>query len=149
MPRKAVATQKRKEPRLSIRLSAKEKQILAQAARARRTTVGQFVLQASLNAAHVVLADQTEFRLPPAEWKAFCESLDAPAKVVPVLQDLFSESEPAGADRRKRTRSRSAGWPAKFTKCLSQVSDALKGASDEQIEREIAKYRRERRAGKK
>ncbi|MCI0523996.1 MAG: DUF1778 domain-containing protein, partial [Acidobacteria bacterium] len=64
MPKKAVAT--RKEQRLSIRLSAQEKKILTQAARARRTNVSRFVLQASLDAAHVVLVDQTEFRLPPA-----------------------------------------------------------------------------------
>ncbi len=96
MPRKVVATKRRKEPRLSIRLSAKEKQILTQAARAQRTNVSQFVLQASLDAAHAVLADQTEFRLPPAQWKAFCERLDAPAKVIPALPDLFSEPKPVG-----------------------------------------------------
>lgn len=96
MPRKAAATRRRKEPRLSIRLSAYEKQILTQAAWARRTNVSRFVLQASLDAAHVVLVDQTEFRLPTAQWKAFCERLDAPAKVIPALRDLFSESEPVG-----------------------------------------------------
>jgi uncharacterized protein (DUF1778 family) len=148
MPRKASATRRRKEPRLSIRLSAPEKQILTQAARARRTNVSQFVLRAGLDAACAVLADQTEFRLSPAEWEAFCKRLGGPAKVVPVLRDLFSESEPAGADQRKRTQSRSASWPAEFTKSLSQVSGALQGASDEQIEQEIAKYRRARRAKK-
>ncbi len=96
MPKKAVTTRRRKEPRLSIRVSAQVKKILTHAARARHTNVSQFVLQASLDAAHVVLVDQTEFRLPPAQWKAFCERLDAPAKVVPALRDLFSEPEPVG-----------------------------------------------------
>ncbi len=89
MPGKEGTKRTRKETRLSIRLSAHEKQILTQAARARRTNVSQFVLRASLDAAHAVLADQTEFRLPPAQWKAFCECLDAPAKVIPALRDLF------------------------------------------------------------
>ena len=96
MSKKTVTTRKRKERRLSIRTSAQAKRILEQAARARRTNVSQFVLQASLDAAHAVLADQTEFRLSPAQWKAFCERLDAPAKVIPALRDLFSEPEPIG-----------------------------------------------------
>jgi hypothetical protein len=53
------------------------------------------------------------------------------------------------ADYQEKKRGRPAGWSAKFTKNLSQVSDALQEVNDEQIEREIAKYRRERRAGKK
>jgi uncharacterized protein (DUF1778 family) len=96
MPRKAVKTRKQKETRLAIRASAQVKKILAQAARVQHKNVSQFVLQASLDAAHAVLADQTEFRLTPAQWEAFCERLDAPAKVIPALRDLFSEPEPVG-----------------------------------------------------
>lgn len=96
MPRKAPSTGKKREARLAIRASAQVKRILAQAARARHTNVSQFVLQASLDAAHAVLADQTEFRLPPAQWQDFCERLDAPARVIPALKDLFSEPESAG-----------------------------------------------------
>ena len=83
-----------KETRLSIRASEPEKAILAQAARARHLNISQFVLQASLNAAHAVLVDQSEFRLPPAQWQAFCERLDEPARVIPALRDLFREAEP-------------------------------------------------------
>lgn len=83
-----------KESRLSIRASEPEKAILAQAAQARRMNTSQFVLQASLDAAHAVLVDQTEFRLPNAQWEAFCERLDAPTRTVPALRQLFSEAEP-------------------------------------------------------
>jgi uncharacterized protein (DUF1778 family) len=93
MPRKAIKTRKQKETRLAIRASAQVKKILGQAARVKQTNVSQFVLQASLEAAHAVLADQTEFRLSPAQWKAFCERLDAPARVIPALRELFSEAE--------------------------------------------------------
>jgi uncharacterized protein (DUF1778 family) len=96
MPRKATPTGRKRESRLSIRADAEVKKILTQAARVRHTKVSQFVLQASLDAAHTVLANQTEFRLPPAQWEAFCERLDAPAKVIPALKDLFREPEPAG-----------------------------------------------------
>ena len=54
----------------------------------------QFVLQASLDAARAILVDQTEFRLPPEQWQAFCERLDASAKPIPALRQLFSEPEP-------------------------------------------------------
>ncbi len=52
-------------------------------------------------------------------------------------------------DYQEKRRGRPAGWSAKFTKALSRVSDALQGVSDEQIEREIAEYRRKRRTRKK
>ena len=87
---------KQKETRLSIRASEPEKSILMDAARARHTNISQFVLQASLDAAHAILADQSEFRLSADQWKAFCERLDAPAKVIPALKDLFGESELVG-----------------------------------------------------
>jgi uncharacterized protein (DUF1778 family) len=91
MPRTASA---QKETRLSIRASEPEKTILAQAARARHMNTSQFVLQASLDAAHAILVDRTEFRLPPEQWEAFCARLDAPAKTIPALRQLFSEAEP-------------------------------------------------------
>jgi uncharacterized protein (DUF1778 family) len=54
----------------------------------------QFVLQASLDAAHAVLADQAAFRLTAPQWEAFCRRLDEPARVIPQLRRLFSEPEP-------------------------------------------------------
>ncbi len=88
-----IATTTSKEKRLSIRATEPEKAILAQAARARRTNVSQFVLQASLDAAHAILVDQTEFRLPPDQWEAFRQRLDEPPKAIPALRQLFSEQE--------------------------------------------------------
>ena len=67
-----------RETRLSTRATEQDKQILVQAAQIRHTNTSQFVLQASLDAAHTVLADQTEFRLPPEQWQAYCERVDRP-----------------------------------------------------------------------
>ena len=53
------------------------------------------------------------------------------------------------ADYQEKKRGRPAGWSANFTGALAEVSDALQATSDEQIEREIASYRRERRARNK
>jgi hypothetical protein len=72
-------------------------------------------------------------KLPLSEIVASAE-----ARVQQVLEDY-----------QEKKRGRPAGWPVKFTKALSRVSDALQGVSDEQIEQEIAKYRQKRRARKK
>jgi len=80
--------------RLSIRASEPQKVILSQAARARRMNTSQFVLQASLDAADAILRDQTVFTLPPDKWEEFCARLDAPARAIPALQQLFSRPEP-------------------------------------------------------
>jgi uncharacterized protein (DUF1778 family) len=97
MSQPAKATQK--NIRLSIRVTTQEKATLAEAARVRQITVSQFVLKASLTAAHTILidqtesVDQTEFRLSPDQWEAFCQRLDEPPKAIPALQKLFSEQE--------------------------------------------------------
>ena len=83
-----------KEQRLSIRASEPEKAILRRAAQARHMNTGQFVLQSSLDAAQTIIADQTEFRLPPEHWEAFCQRLDDATRTIPALRDLFGESEP-------------------------------------------------------
>ena len=67
-----------KESRLSIRASSSEKAILAEAARARNMNTSVFVLRASLDAAQVVLEEQTEFYLSPDQWETFCRRLDEP-----------------------------------------------------------------------
>ncbi len=85
-----------KEQRLSIRASEPEKALLQQAAQARHMNTSQFVLQASLNAAQTIIADQTEFRLPPEQWEAFRRRLDAPPRTIPALRALFAEPEPYG-----------------------------------------------------
>ncbi len=83
-----------KEKRLSIRATEPQKAILARAAQVQQTNVSQFVLQASLETANAILMERTEFRLPPEQWEEFCQRLDAPPKVIPALQRLFSELDP-------------------------------------------------------
>lgn len=90
----SLANPVQKETRLSIRASDSQKALLRQAAHARRMNTSQFVLQASLDAAQSIVADQTEFRLPAEQWEDFCRRLDAPPKSVPALVQLFSEPDP-------------------------------------------------------
>lgn len=76
--------------RLSIRASAVQKRVIAQAARISEVTISEFVLEQSLTAAQQVIADQAQFTLPRKQWKEFCAALDAPPKSIPALRRLLT-----------------------------------------------------------
>ena len=90
-PMRRASTQK--SSRLSIRVSATQKRVIAEAARIEVTTISNFVLEQSLKAAHQVLADQMQLRLPKKRWKEFCDALDAPPKTIPALRRLLTKSD--------------------------------------------------------
>lgn len=77
-----------KVSRFSIRASATQKRVIAEAARIKDTTISDFVLEQSLTAAQQVIADQVQFRLPRKQWKEFCDALDTPPKTIPALRKL-------------------------------------------------------------
>lgn len=87
--RKTSTTQK--ASRFSIRASATQKRVIAEAARIKDTTISDFVLEQSLTAAQQVIADQVQFRLPKKQWKQFCDALDAPPKTIPALRKLLTK----------------------------------------------------------
>ena len=80
-----------KASRFSIRASATQKKVIAEAARIKDTTISDFVLEQSLTAAHHVIADQVQFELTKKQWNAFCEALDAPPKTIPALRKLLTK----------------------------------------------------------
>ena len=85
-----------KEDRLHIRVSDRQKKVIAEAARSRHVTTSQFVIQATLTAAYDVLADKTEITFTPEQWEAFQQRLDEPARVIPALQKLHTEMNRSG-----------------------------------------------------
>lgn len=80
-----------KASRFSIRASAVQKRVIAQAARIKEITMSEFVLEQSLAAAQQVIADQAQFTLPGKQWKQFCAALDSPPKSVPALRRLLTK----------------------------------------------------------
>ena len=84
-----VSTQK--ASRFSIRASATQKRVIAEAARIKDTTISDFVLEQSLTAAQQVIADQVQFRLPKKQWKEFCDALDMPPKSISALRRLLTK----------------------------------------------------------
>lgn len=83
-----------KEDRIYVRLSPAQKQLVTRAALTRHLTTSQFVMQASLDKAEEVLAEQTVFYLTPEQWEAFQARLDEPPRDIPALRKLFAEELP-------------------------------------------------------
>jgi uncharacterized protein (DUF1778 family) len=81
----------RKATKVQLRLRPAEKALIARAAALRRTSLSQFMVEHACQAAQQVLADQVQFTLPAGRWKAFCQALDAPPRVIPALAQLVAQ----------------------------------------------------------
>jgi len=81
-----------RETRISVRIKPAEKAIIARAARLRRATLTEFVLENALQAASQLIADQKHFEMAPEQFRRFCRALDAPpAKNLKAMQRLLNE----------------------------------------------------------
>lgn len=79
------------EDRLSIRTNADQKQILKNAASARRTTVSQFVLDASLSEAERILEQERTLVVSQVEYELICSLMDQAPRDLPQLRSLLGE----------------------------------------------------------
>ena len=77
--------------RITVRATAKQKELIAKAASRTNKTISEFVLENSLDAAQAFEMDNADFVLSPEDYKAFLEMLDAPPRSIPALQKLLSE----------------------------------------------------------
>ncbi len=89
MPR--LAAKNPKEERLSIRANPNQKNVLAQAAKARHMNVSQFVLQVSLNEAERVIKEETQIIVSPEEYEQLCRVMDAPPAPAPRLKAALAK----------------------------------------------------------
>jgi uncharacterized protein (DUF1778 family) len=81
-----------KETRISVRVKPAQKAIIARAARLRRTTLTDFVLENALQVASQLVAEETHFEMTPEQFRRFCRALDAPpAKNLKAMQQLLNE----------------------------------------------------------
>jgi uncharacterized protein (DUF1778 family) len=80
-----------KSERLQIRLTPQQKDILSRAAQLKQTTVTNFILEKSCEAAGDILAEQTFFSLSDEAWEAFCDALESSPKDIPELRKLLTE----------------------------------------------------------
>ena len=92
MPARSARTKRAtRSEKLDLRLSARDKRILQDAAAAERRSVTEFVLHSALIRAEDVLAEQRSIRLNADQWKAFIEALDAPPQRHARLEKLLKE----------------------------------------------------------
>jgi len=80
----------RKEERFDLRATPEERTLIRRAARTARISDTAFIMQSATDRAAEILMDQSRFVLEAADWKRFKAALDAPAKPVKALVDLFS-----------------------------------------------------------
>ena len=83
--------QTQKAEQLHIRTSEFQKAKLSAAARTKNMNVSQFVLQASLEAADELLAEQTRIEFAPEAFAEFCRLLDEPPVVLPKLAEQIAK----------------------------------------------------------
>lgn len=80
----------RKDKRLEIRTTARDRDLIAQAAAASGTDITGFVSEHALLAARRVLADRTEFALGPQQWQAWERLNDQPARDLSGLREFLA-----------------------------------------------------------
>ncbi|MBI4533886.1 MAG: DUF1778 domain-containing protein [Candidatus Melainabacteria bacterium] len=86
-----TANRKRRETNLNIRVTPQQKQVIAQAAQLKQTTVSNFVLQQAFEAAQDIVLEQRHFTLSANQWKTFCDALEAVPCEYPKLRKLLIE----------------------------------------------------------
>ena len=80
-----------KNERLQLRLTTQQKEIIARAAQTKQTSMSNFILEESYQAALEILSSQTLFSLTDEQWENFCQALEAPPKPIPALKKLLTE----------------------------------------------------------
>lgn len=86
-----ISTKENRPERLSIRATAKQKEIIAKAASRSNKTISDFVLENSLDAARAVEMDDADLVMSREDYDAFVIMLDEPPRSVPALKQLFSD----------------------------------------------------------
>lgn len=74
---------------LSVRVSPDEKSMLQAAADEARSTVSEFMRRKALEGAQEELMSRRVVTIAADQWEAFEARLNAPARVIPALQELF------------------------------------------------------------
>lgn len=84
-------------PILSVRVTARERDLLALAAEDARTSLSDFVRRKALEAAEMEVLGARLVTIPAADWERFEAWASAPAKDVPALRELAAH-RPAWRD---------------------------------------------------
>ncbi|MDD5130755.1 MAG: DUF1778 domain-containing protein [Candidatus Omnitrophica bacterium] len=78
-----------KNTRIDFRIDDQQKKYLMHVASLRRKKLSAFILESAMKEAEELMADKNNFQLNQSQWKAFSAALDAPAREIPRLKNLF------------------------------------------------------------
>lgn len=90
----ASAEKELKNRRLALRISPRQREVIAEAAEASEKDLSSFVLDSALSNAQRILADRRVFSLSPEAWARFNELLNRPTTPLsskPKLEKLLLE----------------------------------------------------------
>jgi uncharacterized protein (DUF1778 family) len=79
----------RKDNRLNLRVTKQQRALIRRAAAQAGVSDTDFILESATERAAEVLTDQRLFVVNDAQWRRFVAALEAPAKPVPALVELF------------------------------------------------------------
>jgi len=94
MSRDTVEQRAVRQSRINLRASARQEQLLKQAAAATDRTMTDFVLESAIVEAERVLADRRWFLIDDAHWDEFQRLLERPARDLPKLRALLAKPSP-------------------------------------------------------
>ncbi|HEX2266107.1 MAG TPA: DUF1778 domain-containing protein [Solirubrobacterales bacterium] len=77
--------------RWNLRVEDSEDALVRAASEATETSYSSFIRTAAVSEAQRVLADRTQFPLPPARWEEFNQLLEQPPRVPEGLRRLYSK----------------------------------------------------------
>jgi len=83
-----------RQSRINLRASARQEQLLKQAAAATDRTMTDFVLESAVIEAERVLADRRWFLINDEQWDEFQHLLEQPARDLPKLRALLATPSP-------------------------------------------------------
>lgn len=89
-----MAPESRKDQRLNLRIEEQDRALFDRAARARRESLTQFLVESGRERAERILADRTSFPVGPKELEQLLAAMDRPAQVRPDLAALFTRARP-------------------------------------------------------
>ncbi len=81
-----------KEKTFNFRCTARQEQVIRQAAQVKQRSMSAFILDQAYEAAQQVLREQDHYRfsLSEQQWKEFNAALDAPPEHIPALHKLMN-----------------------------------------------------------
>ncbi|QQS32189.1 MAG: DUF1778 domain-containing protein [Acidobacteriota bacterium] len=86
-----ITTKENRENRLSIRATARQKDLIARAASRGNMTISEFVLDNAVAAAEASELDNAQFAVSREKYEQFLAALDEPPRSIPALRKLFLE----------------------------------------------------------